>query len=281
MVVFFVQSPLDKLIVDDCLSVLGKVCVSLRFDRYPSCRANSFHMTFSTLHLLLLLSNQMHVCPSYPLNCVVVVIGLVHNCVFLLVLDKHKIALQERDEWTWKAPRNKELWNCPTSLTSTSMVCSTTPRKLYCVQRCSMTSRKVRTCMIPVICPDQMVINDVALFESHRMCPSACKSWQRIPGPNFQFGKLGQHKLSYFQREAVFPNRGRFFSTALFASKPHRMCPSACKCWQTIHDPNSSSRTWANTNSHIFNSLPPCFSKTNLSHTFMTHTATCWKKNHT
>ena len=116
------------------------------------------------------------------------------------------------------APRNKELWSCLTSLISASMVCSTAPRKLYCVQRCSMTSRTVRTCMIPVICPDQMVINDVALFEPHRMCPSACKSWQRIPGPNFQFRKLGQHKLSYFQREAVFPNRGRFFSTAMFAS---------------------------------------------------------------
>ena len=73
----------------------------------------------------------MHVCPSYPLNCVVVAIKLVLNFVFLLVLDKNKIVLQERDDWNWKAPRNKELWNRPTLLTSASVVCPTAPRKLY------------------------------------------------------------------------------------------------------------------------------------------------------
>ena len=54
--------------------------------------------------------------------------------------------------------------------------------------------------MIPVTCPDQMVINDVALFEPHRMCPSACKRCQRIHDPNFKFQKLGLNKFSYYQQ---------------------------------------------------------------------------------
>ena len=64
-------------------------------------------------------------------------------------------------------------------------------------------AEQIRTCMIPVICPDQMVINDVALFEPHRMCPSACKRCQRIHDPNFQFRKLGLNKFFSFQQSST------------------------------------------------------------------------------
>ena len=92
MIVFSVRSPLDKCVVDGCLYILGKVFVSLRFDNYPCCRSKWFHKSFSSIHLICVLSSQRHVCPSYPLKCVYVAIGPIHTTAsFFLYGTKNNI----------------------------------------------------------------------------------------------------------------------------------------------------------------------------------------------